>query len=181
MQIDWNRAIDEILSDKIACQRCGDLHDDAIVGYTRSPAAAEFAARCRDCQHKEDCNERKLVVVCDDCARVLRMRGRRVDQEGMMTMLMNECRRELEECLDCLADYWQEDLDVDPDNVDLTFEQADPEAFAEEMTWRKRLEEEYLNLHRWFREHHKRVPDPGWRGEYVEEMLELGYETQLGS
>jgi len=180
MQIDWERALDEILAEKITCQRCGTFHDEVMVGYTRSAAAAEFAPRCRDCERKDDCNERKLIVVCEDCAKWLRLRGRRVDQEGMMTVLINECRRELEDCLDYLADFWREDLDIDPEDMDITFEEADAEAFAEEMSWRRRLEEEYLTLHRWFREHNRRVPDPGWRSEYVEEIAALGYETLLG-
>ncbi len=180
MKIDWERAVDEILADKITCQRCGTLHGEAIVGYTRSPAAADFAPRCRDCDRREDCNERKLIVVCEDCARALRLRGRRVDQEGVMSVLMTECRRELEDCIDYLADLWREELDIDPDDLDLRFEDADPEAFAEETKWRRRLEDEYMGLHRWFREHHRRVPDPGWRTEYAEEIIALGYETSLG-
>ena len=31
-----------------------------------------------------------------------------------MNLLVNDCRKDLEDCLDYLADYWQEDLDVDP-------------------------------------------------------------------
>ncbi len=180
MQIDWERALDEILAEKIMCQRCGTLQTEVVVGYTRSSAAAEFAPRCRECERKDECNERKLVVVCGDCARELRIRGKKVDEEGMMTILMSECRRELEECLDYLIDYWQEDLDIDLD-VEISFEEADPEAFAEEGRWRQRLEDEYLTLHKWFRDHARRIPDPGWRSEYVEEVLGLGYETLLGN
>ena len=73
-----------------------------------------------------------------------------------------------------------EDLDVDPDEMDRRLEDVDPDVFREEQEFRHRLEEEYLALHRWFREHHRRVPDPGWRAEYVEEIIELGYSTALG-
>jgi hypothetical protein len=59
-------------------------------------------------------------------------------------------------------------------------EDVDPEAFADEDRRRARLEDEYLQLHRWFREHDRRIPDPGWRSEYVEEMIGLGYPTTLG-
>lgn len=97
-----------------------------------------------------------------------------------MAMVMEECRRELEDVLDYLADYWMEDLDIDPDDTDKRLEEVDPEVFQEEMDARRRLEEEYLALHRWFREHGRRIPDPGWRSEYVEEIIALGYTTLLG-
>jgi hypothetical protein len=45
---------------------------------------------------------------------------------------------------------------------------------------RRRLEEEYLTYHRWFREHGLHIPEPGWRSEYVEEILALSYQTLLG-
>ncbi len=75
----------------------------------------------------------------------LRLRAQRVDAEGLMTMILNECRRELEECLDYLGDYWQEDLDIDPADMDKRLEDVDPEVFADERDQvAGRLEEEYL-------------------------------------
>lgn len=180
MQIDWDRTINDILGDKVACRRCGALNSEIVVGYSRSPAAVEWAPRCQNCTHKDDCDSRKLVVVCENCARELRLRARKVNEEGMMVLIMEECRRELEEALDYLADYWMEDLDIDPDEMDQRLEDVDPDVFAEETDNRRRLEEEYLSLHRWFRDHDKRIPDPGWRSEYVEEIVELGYSTLLG-
>lgn len=97
-----------------------------------------------------------------------------------MTLLLNECRKDLEECLDYLAEYWREDLDIDPEDMDKRLEEVAPEVFAEENAWRHRLEEEYLAYHRWFREHNLRIPNPGWRSEYVEEIIGLGYTTLLG-
>jgi hypothetical protein len=180
MQIDWNSTINDILGDKVACRRCGTLNSEIVVGFSRSPAAAEWAPRTHDCPRKEECDARKLVVVCEDCARELRLRARKVDEEGMMVMIMDECRRELEDALDYLADYWMEDLDIDPDDMDRTLEQVAPDVFKDENESRRRLEEEYLSLHRWFREHDKHIPDPGWRSEYVEQIIELGYTTLLG-
>ncbi len=180
MQIDWNRTINDILGDMVACRRCGSLNNEIVVGYSRSPAAAEWAPRRHECSHKDDCDARKLVVVCEACARDLRLRARKVDEEGMMVMIIEECRRELEEALDYLADYWMEDLDLEPDDMDRRLEEVDPDVFREETEWRRRLEDEYLSLHRWFREHHRAIPDPGWRSEYVEEMIGLGYATLLG-
>jgi hypothetical protein len=98
----------------------------------------------------------------------------------MMTLLINDCRRDIEECLDYLADYWQEDLDADHVDADQRLEDVDPEVFEEEKTWRRRLEEEYLSYHRWFRERGLRIPNAGWRSEYVEEITALGYTTLLG-
>ncbi len=97
-----------------------------------------------------------------------------------MGMVLNECRRELDECLDYLADYRQEDLDIGPDEMDKRLEEIDPEVFDEENQRRAKLEEEYLTLHRWFRDHGRPIPDPGWRSEYVEEIIALGYTTRLG-
>lgn len=180
MQIDWKKAIDEIFDDKLSCLRCGSLSSDIFAGFSRSPAAAEYSPRTHECAHKEDCDARKLVVVCATCARDLRLRAQKVDAEGLMTMIMNECRRELEESLDYLSDYWQEDLDIDPAEMEKRLEEVAPEVFADEDRSRRKLEEEYLVIHRWFRERGYRIPSPGWRAEYVEELIELGYPSLLG-
>ena len=181
MQIDWSKTIDDILSHKISCLRCSCLTTSAFVGYSRSPAVAEYAPRCQDCSRKDGCDARKLVVLCENCAQELHVRTRQEDEEGMMTLLISDCRRDLEDCLDYLTDYWQEDLGIDPDDYEESrLEGVAPDVFAEESTWRARLEEEYLSYHRWFREHDLRVPNPGWRSEYVEEIASLGYTTLLG-
>ena len=180
MQIDWNTAINEILGEKLTCRRCGDLCEELVVGYSRAPEAAAWAPRCHDCVNKDDCDARKLIAVCEKCARELRLRARKVDEEGLMVMILNECRHELEDALDYLVDYWMEDLDIDPADMNRRLEDVDPEVFQEELTTRLKLEDEYLRLHRWFRDHVKPIPDPGWRGEYVEEIIGLGYQTRLG-
>jgi hypothetical protein len=180
MQIDWEKTLEDILADKMSCPRCGVLTPFMVAGYSRSPAVADYAPRCKQCARKEDCDARKLAIVCENCARQLHLRARRVDREGMMTMLINDCRRDLEECLDYLADYWQEDLDVDQVDDGQRLEDVDPEVFEEEDAWRRRLEEEYLSYHRRFREQGLGIPNPGWRSEYVEEIIALGYTTLLG-
>ncbi len=180
MQIDWAKTIEDILADQISCPRCGALTPQLVAGYSRSPWAAEYAPRCKNCTHKEDCESRKLVFLCESCAREMRLRARPVDQEGMMTLLMEDCRKDLEECLDYLADYWQEDLDIEPEETGSRLEEVAPDVFEEETSWRQRLEEEYLTYHRWFREHNVRIAEPDWRAHYVEEMIALGYQTLLG-
>ena len=180
MQIDWSRTINDILSSKVSCLRCGRLESFVHVGYSRSLTAAEHAPRCQDCSRRDGCDARKLVVLCEACADELHIRAKPVDQEGMMSLLVDDCRKDLEECLDYLADYWQEELDVDPDAEDSRLERVAPDVFAEEDAWRARLEEEFLSYHRWFREHGLRIPDAGWRSDYVEEIIALGYTTLLG-
>jgi hypothetical protein len=180
MQIDWGKTIDDIFVDKMSCLRCGSLNTSLVAGYSRSPAAADFAPRGHNCKNKEECDARKLVIVCEPCARELRLRAQPVDQEAMMNLLINDCRKDLEDCLDYLVDYWQEDLDVDPDESHMRLEEVEPDVFAEEDEWRKKLEEEYLSYHRWFRAHNLRIPNSGWRGEYAEEIYSLGYKTLLG-
>lgn len=180
MQIDWKQTINEIFDDKLSCLRCGSLTAQIVAGFSRSPAAAEYSPRHHECSRKDECDARKLVVVCIACARELRLRAHEVDAEELMTMILDECRRELEECLDYLTDYWEEDLDIDPADMDKRLEEVDPEVFAEEDASRRKLEEEYLALHRWFRLHNLRIPNPGWRAEYVEELIGLGYTSLLG-
>jgi hypothetical protein len=180
MQLDWDKAINEILSEKLTCQSCGTLGDEMVVGYTREPSAAEFALRCRDCTDKSDCDARKLVVVCEPCARIHRVNGELMDETGMMTMMLEECRSNLDDSIDYLSTYWKEETDVTFDEMQKGLQEVDPEHFREEDAWRTKLEEEYLQLHRWFRERRIRIPDPGWRSEYVEQVISLGCTTLLG-
>jgi hypothetical protein len=180
MQIDWQRAINDILSNKLSCPRCGGFTDDVYVGYLRLPEAAEWAPLCEGCKKKENCDARKFVVLCEGCATELRLRGRRVDEEGFMRALLEECRRNMEETLDYLAEYWREDLDIDPDEMEKRLEEVDPDLFDEEDTWRRYLEEQYLKIHAWFRERRLPIPNPGWRSEYVEDLVGTGYSTLLG-
>ncbi len=79
MRIDWDKTINEIFSDKVACLRCGRLTPEIVVGYSRSPGVAAFSPRRHECPHAEDCDARRLVVVCESCARDLRLRARKVD------------------------------------------------------------------------------------------------------
>jgi hypothetical protein len=180
MQIDWQQAINDILVKKLSCPRCDTLTDDVFVGFLRMPEASEWAPLCEGCTKKESCDARKFVLLCEDCATQLRLRGRKVDEEGFMRALIDECRRNLEETLDYLADFWREDLDIDPDEMEKRLEEVDPELFDEENTWRCYLEEQYLKIHAWFRERRVAVPNPGWRSEYVEDMIATGYGTILG-
>ena len=182
MQIDWSKTIDDILSHKISCLRCGRLETSVCVGYSRAAAVSCYAPRCQDCSRKEGCDARKLVVLCEPCAEELHIKARHVDEEGMMILLINDCRKDLEDCLDYLTDYWQDDLGIDPDDEDEEhrLEGVAPDVFAEENVWRTRLEEEYLSYHRWFRERGLHIPESGWRSEYAEEIIALGYSTLLG-
>ncbi|GAB4337812.1 MAG: hypothetical protein Kow0010_26000 [Dehalococcoidia bacterium] len=180
MQVDWDKTINEILSSKLTCQACQALGDEMIVGYTREPEAAQFAMRCRDCEDKSDCDARKLVIVCEDCARRYRVNGSLMDEVGMMSMMLDECRRSLEESIEYVAAGWKEDADIPYEDMAKPIQEVLPDVFREEDSWRLRLEEEYLQIHRWFREHKVRIPDPGWRSQYVEDAIELGLVTNLG-
>ncbi len=180
MQLDWDKTINEILAGTLTCQACAAMGEEMVVGFTRNSDAAEFALRCKECVDKTDCDARKLVVVCEPCARKFRVNGRLTNEVGMMTILMEECRHNLEESIDYLAEYWKEEIEVDYDDMQKRLDEVDPDLFKEEDSWRLRLEEEYLLYHRWFREHGHPVPDPGWRSQYVEEVAALGFSTLLG-
>ncbi|HZP25820.1 MAG TPA: hypothetical protein VFB90_02115 [Dehalococcoidia bacterium] len=180
MQIDWHSTINDILAQKLACRRCGGLSDEVRIGYLRSPDAVPWAPLCEGCAKSDSCESRKLVVLCEECAQTVRLRGRKVNEQGLMASLIDECRRQLEETLDYIAEYWKDDLDIDPEEVDERLEDVDPELFQEEDAWRLYLEEQYIKCHQWFRRHTIPVPNPGWRSEYVEEVVALGYPTLLG-
>ena len=180
MSVDWDKTINEILAGTLACQACDALGDEMIVGYTRSTEAAEFAARCQDCADKTDCDARKLVVVCEPCANRYRVNGQMMTEAGWMGIQLDECRRNLEESLDYLSTYWKEEAEIEFADMSRKLEEVDPDTFREEDGWRARMEEEYLRIHRWFRDHNVRVPDPGWRSQYVEDVVALGYTSRLG-
>ncbi len=180
MQIDWQRTINDILANKLSCPRCGTFTDRVFIGYMRAAEASGWAPFCEGCTKRENCETRKFVLLCETCAGEVRLRGRPVDEDGFMQALLEECRRSLEEALDYLSEYWREDLDIDPQEMDKRLEEVDPEIFEEESSWRRFLEEQYLKIHRWFRERHQPIPNPGWRSEYVEEIIGLGYISLLG-
>ena len=180
MQVDWDKTINEILAETLTCQACKAIGDEMIVGYTRSTDAAEFATRCRDCTDKTDCDARKLVVVCEACASRYKVNGELMTEAGWMAVQMDECRRNLEESLDYLSTYWKEEAGIEYADMSRKLEEVDPETFREEDGWRTRLEEEYLQIQHWFRERHIRVPDPGWRSQYVEDVVNIGSSSLLG-
>lgn len=180
MQIDWQRAINDILASKLSCPRCGTLVDEAMLGYLRTPEAAQWAPLCEGCAKRDSCDARKLVVLCPTCAGETRLRGRPVNEQAFMLALMDECRRALEESLDYIVEFWREDLDIDPDEMEKRLEEVDPDLFEEEDAWRRYVEERYLQVHAWLREHRIAVPNPGWRSEYVEDVIGAGYTTLLG-
>ena len=180
MEIDWFRTIEDILDGQASCPRCGVLATQLLAGYSREPWAAHVAPRCHDCTDKEDCDSRKLVFLCEKCAMELRLRARAVDQEEMMVLLIGDCREDLQESLEYLGEFWKEDLDIDPEDVNSRLDEFAPEVFEEESSYRSELEEEYLTYHRWFREKRIRVPESEWRSRYVEDVIALGYQTYLG-
>ncbi len=180
MQINWEDAINSIFAQRLTCLRCSQDQESLIAGYSRRPQLNPYAPRHRECPRGTECDARKLIVLCTECARAERLRGTAVDPVQMLETYMLDCRRDLEESLDYLAEYWRDDFDLDEDDVDRTLEEVHPEAFREEITWRNRLEEEYQRYHDECRSRGQRIPNPGWRAEYVEEIIALGYTTRLG-
>lgn len=180
MQIDWEDTINNIFSDTLSCPRCHKEVDSIVIGYSRKPALNSYAPRHRNCPRGDECDARKLITLCDICARAEGLHGTAADATQAIETYMLDCRRDLEESLDYLAEYWRDDYELSPEEVDSNLEEVDPEVFAEETKWRDRLEEEYLRYHKEFRDRKRKVPTPGWRSEYVEEIRALGYQTLLG-
>lgn len=180
MQINWEDAINRIFDDHLICPRCQKEFGELTIGYSRRPALNPFAPRHQNCPRGTECEARKLITLCEPCAREERLRGTVADATELLETYMLDCRRDLEESLDYLAEYWRDDFDLEEDQIDARLEEVSPDVYTEESDWRKRLEEEYLMYHHEFRERHRRIPVPGWRSEYVEEIRGLGYETLLG-
>lgn len=180
MNFNWDDALDQIFGRHLVCPRCKRDQETMVVGYSRRPALTPFAPRHGDCLRGVECEARKLVTLCEECAQAEHLRGTPQDAAGVLASYVLDCRRELDDSLDYLAEYWRDDPDIDEDDLDRPLEEVDPDAFDEESATRQKLEEEYLRYHRQFRELHRRIPDPGWRSEYVEQVHDLGYETLLG-
>ena len=64
--------------------------------------------------------------------------------------------------------------------MDKRLDEAEPDLFEEENSWRRYVEEQYLKLHAWLRERQITIPNPGWRSEYVEEVIAADYTSLLG-
>ncbi len=180
MQIDWEETINKMFGDVLSCPRCGRDYETLVIGYSRKPTLNEYAPRHRNCPRGDECDARKLISLCETCARSEGLHGSEVDASTALESYMLDCRRDLEESLDYLAEYWRDDYELTPEEIDLNLEEVDPDVYREETAWRQRLEEEYLRYHREFRDRKRRVPAPGWRSEYVEEIRALGYDTLLG-
>lgn len=180
MKIDWEQTINQMFADRLSCPRCGQEAEQLVVGYSRKPVLNKFAPRHQHCPRGEDCDARKLITLCERCSREELLHGTLVDASMALETYMLDCRRDLEESLDYISDYWREEFELAADDLEKTLEEIDPEAFREETAWRQRLEEEYLLYHREFRSRKSRIPAAGWRSEYAEELLALGYDTLLG-
>jgi len=180
LQINWEEAINSLLADHLSCPRCSRDFEVLVVGYARRPGLTPFAPRHQNCPRGEECEARKLITLCEQCAREERLRGAPVDAGQLLETYLLDCRRDLEESLDYLAEYWRDEVELSEEQMDAQLEEVAPDLFREENEWRQRLEEEYLEYHREFRSRDRRIPAPGWRGEYAEEIHELGYETLLG-
>ena len=180
MRINWEEAINSIFTDRLVCPRCAEEFETLTAGYSRRPEFNSYAPRHRGCPRGDECDARKLIVLCDACSRSERLRGSTVDARQILETYLLDCRRDLEESLDYLAEYWRDDVELSEEELNRPLEDVDPDMFREEAEWRERLEDEYLQYHKASRDRDQRIPSPGWRSEYVEEIIALGYETKLG-
>ena len=180
VDFDWDEALSEIFESRLMCPRCSTEHEVLVVGYSAKPALSRYAPRHRDCAEGDQCQARKLITLCVECARLERLRGEARNAVQVLETYMFDCRRELDSSLDYVAEDWRDDYELSEDQLDESLEVVDPHVFDEHRARRRELEEEYLHYHREFRARNRRVPEPGWRSEHVEEVVNLGYETLLG-
>ena len=141
MQINWEDAINNIFVDRLTCPRCGEDRESLVVGYSRKPELNLYAPRHRECPRGADCDARKLITLCAECARAERLRGNAGDASELLETYMLDCRRDLEESLDYVAEYWRDEIEVGEDDLDRSLAEIEPEIFAEESEWRRRLGE----------------------------------------
>ena len=75
MNIDWDQALDQIFSRRLVCPRCHLDQDAIVVGYSRKESLNPYAPRHGDCPRGADCDARKLITLCEDCAQLEHFRG----------------------------------------------------------------------------------------------------------
>jgi len=126
VQIDWEETINKIFGDTLACPRCGHDYEALVIGYSRKPTLNGYAPRHRNCPRGDECDARKLISLCETCARSEGLHGSEVDAISALESYMLDCRRDLEESLDYLAEYWRDDYELSPEEVDLNLEEVDP-------------------------------------------------------
>lgn len=180
MNFNWDDALAEIVGRHLVCPRCQLDQEALVVGYSRKPSLTPYAPRHGDCPQGMACDSRKFITLCADCARIEHLRGTSQDASHVLVSYMLDCRHELDESLGYLTEYWRDDPDLAEEDLDLSLEEVNPDAFQEESALRQKLEEEYLRYHQELRQRHHPIPDPGWRSSYVEDIYELGYLTLLG-
>lgn len=180
MNFNWDDALSEIFGSGLVCPRCEQGQLLLVAGYSKKPELNRYAAR-HECDAGDDCDARKLITLCVECARAERLRGEPQDGPQLLETYMLDCRNDLEESLEFLAGDWRDEPDLTDTQFDTdSLEQAIPDVFVSERQHQFRLEEEYLRYYREFRARGLRIPDPGWRSTYVEAVRELGYDTFLG-
>lgn len=180
MNFNWDDVLEEIFGESLICPRCQQEQPVLIAGFSRKPELNRYAARHGRCAHGDECDARKLITLCVECARVERLRGEARDGVQLLETYLLDCRSDLDESANYLSEYWLDEPDLTDEQLDGTPEEANPEVFAEEEALRRDLEDEYLRYHRELRARGRRIPDPGWRSSYVEDIRELGYDTLLG-
>ncbi len=180
MNFNWEDVLDEIFGGSLVCPRCEQEQPVLVAGFSRKPALSRYAARHSKCAHGDECDARKLITLCVECARVEHLRGEPQDGAQLLETYLLDCRTELDDSANFLTEYWRDEPGLTDEQLDGSFEDANPELFAEEEELRRQLEQEYLGYHRELRARHRRIPDPGWRSSYVEDIRELGYHTELG-
>ena len=181
MQINWEEAINQIFQDRLTCPRCSTDNTSLVVGYSRRPTLNRFAPRHQECPRGEECEARKLITLCSSCAAEERLPGADADADQMLETYMLDCRRDLEDALDYVADLWRDDFELETESLEQGLEDVAPEVFRDETTlartpWRPSTSATTRSS----AGGHAASPTPGWRSEYVEELRALGYETLLG-
>ena len=181
MQINWESTINQIFSDVLTCPKCSLGFSELVISYSRRTSLNPYAPRHRECPGGNECEARKLITLCEACANEENVPGMNANTDQLLEAYIIDCRRDLEDALDYLSDLWRDDIDLEINNLEKRLEDVDPNTYKEEVAWRDRLEAEYLSYHNEFRKRKIRIPHPGWKSEYIEEILSLGYETRLGN
>ena len=104
MSIDWALTINSIFSDHLTCPRCDAEFETLVAGYSRRASLNGYAPRHRGCPRGDECDARKLIVLCDNCARAELLHGSAVTAAQIPETYMMDVRRYLEEAPDDLSE-----------------------------------------------------------------------------
>src|SRR4051794_19819944 len=92
MSFNWDDALEQIFGRHLVCPRCQRDQNLLVVGYSRKPSLTPYAPRHGDCPRGAECEARKLITLCVNCAPLEHLRGAPQDASQVLALYMLDCR-----------------------------------------------------------------------------------------